>query len=399
MGTGYLNLRTIRWGSNPHKKSILWITNQMNFRRQGDWAGDDPNTINSSNGFSHYLIFTDKTISNIKNYGYLECKTLAQLVGKLKGTLVRIGPDALELIDSQDKNQKDRSKDETPENRDKNRREVSGQDLKEMGLTREEFDLLNTAFTDPAHIANLIKKLASQEKPEKMAKMLNRMFDHLNPKTAEAMFNQMVDKNPVFSAEEKSKLKETYQKAPTKEAKKKVWETLTSHQAQREAHQKKTKEQKDKIFEDQVNQNPRYGPPGEDTQERRNRFKEYENADETKKETMQAKENERFTQGENANQWGNYFQDNVNHEAGAGDESVGTETDNNFDGSFSFKDSLEAINKLKNLGQMKPEGMEAGMKSNKPYWEVIFAHPLTYIFLFIGLLVAIMAATVKKNKS
>jgi hypothetical protein len=55
-----------------------------------------------------------------------------------------------------------------------------------------------------------------------MAEMLNRMYDHLNPKTAEAMFNQMVDHNPVFNEQEKQKLKEAYQKAKTKEDKKKV---------------------------------------------------------------------------------------------------------------------------------------------------------------------------------
>jgi hypothetical protein len=47
---------------------------------------------------------------------------------------------------------------------------------------------------------------------------------------------------------------------------------------------------------------------------------------------------------------------------------------------------------------MKPEGMDAGMKSNRPYWEVVFNHPLTYIFLFIGLIIAIMAAATKKNR-
>jgi hypothetical protein len=47
---------------------------------------------------------------------------------------------------------------------------------------------------------------------------------------------------------------------------------------------------------------------------------------------------------------------------------------------------------------MKPEGMEEGMKSNKPYWQVVFNHPLTYIFLFIGLIIAVMAAATKKNR-
>ena len=77
---------------------------------------------------------------------------------------------------------------------------------------------------------------------------------------------------------------------------------------------------------------------------------------------------------------------------------MGTESDNNWDGQFSFTDSLAAINKLKNLAQFMPEGMQEGMKSNKPYWEIVFHHPLTYIFIFIGVLIAIMAASLKKNK-
>jgi hypothetical protein len=47
---------------------------------------------------------------------------------------------------------------------------------------------------------------------------------------------------------------------------------------------------------------------------------------------------------------------------------------------------------------MKPPGMEEGMKSNKPFWGVVFNHPLTYIFLFIGILVAIMAAATRKDR-
>jgi hypothetical protein len=52
--------------------------------------------------------------------------------------------------------------------------------------------------------------------------MLNRMFEHLQPQTREAMFNQMVDNNPVFSESEKTQLKELYQKAQTDADKKKV---------------------------------------------------------------------------------------------------------------------------------------------------------------------------------
>lgn len=58
---------------------------------------------------------------------------------------------------------------------------------------------------------------------------------------------------------------------------------------------------------------------------------------------------------------------------------------------------MKAINKLKNIGAMKPQGMEEGMVSNKPYWQVVFHHPLTYIFLFIGVVIAIMSAATKKR--
>jgi len=52
-------------------------------------------------------------------------KTVAELVGNLKGTLVRLGPDVLELIDSQNEDQKGRSQDETPESRKKTDENVS----------------------------------------------------------------------------------------------------------------------------------------------------------------------------------------------------------------------------------------------------------------------------------
>jgi len=61
-------------------------------------------------------------------------------------------------------------------------------------------------------------------------------------------------------------------------------------------------------------------------------------------------------------------------------------------------ESLRAVNKLKDLLQMMPEGMKEGMEANKPYWEVVMYHPLTYIFLFIGSLMAVMAAMTRKNK-
>src|SRR4051812_1201594 len=179
--------------------------------------GDDIDTINPNNGFSHYLIFSNLTTEQINQQFInnptpaLNAKNLSELVGKItkegKGVMVRIGPDALELIESQTKEQKERSKDETPESREKNRKEVSDNDLTEMGLTREEFELLNTAFTDPAHIANIIKKLANSDNPEKVAEMLQKMYKHLRPETRQAMFNQMVDNNPVFNEEEKKDLK------------------------------------------------------------------------------------------------------------------------------------------------------------------------------------------------
>jgi hypothetical protein len=51
-----------------------------------------------------------------------------------------------------------------------------------------------------------------------------------------------------------------------------------------------------------VNNNPRYGPPGVDTQERRDRLAEYEAANENQKEQLQEAENARFTQGQNSYQ-------------------------------------------------------------------------------------------------
>ncbi|CAG8442372.1 3954_t:CDS:2 [Ambispora leptoticha] len=223
---------------------------------------------------------TNHFIGVLRDKGVMS-KSPAELVGRIvkeaRGTLVRLGPDALGLIDSQNKDQQERSKNETPQSREANQKAVSEQDLKDIGLSKSEFENLNTAFTDEALIANLIKRISQSNKPEKVAELLNKLFDHCQPVTQEALFNQMVENNPVFSREEKDNLK-----------------------TQREAFQKKTKEEKDKIFEEQVNSNPRYGPKGEDTQERRDRFKEYEKADETKKEQLQAQENEQFTHGENA---------------------------------------------------------------------------------------------------
>ncbi|CAI2201090.1 13114_t:CDS:2, partial [Funneliformis geosporum] len=94
------NGRVAGWGSSS-KRSVLWITNQLQYSHQTDYAGDDPHTINPHNGFSHYLIFTNFTTAQI-NEKFLnrnQVKTLPQLVARLKGTLVRIGPDTLELMD------------------------------------------------------------------------------------------------------------------------------------------------------------------------------------------------------------------------------------------------------------------------------------------------------------
>jgi len=135
--------------------------------------------------------------------------------------MVRIGPDTLNLIDSQDEKQKGRSQDETPETRKDTDKNIISQDLKDMGITPEEFEALKTAFLDPAMLANILKKLAKAP-PAKLAEMLDKMFDTIHPKTAENMYNQMVDHNPVFTEEEKQKLKEEYKNAKTKEEKKKL---------------------------------------------------------------------------------------------------------------------------------------------------------------------------------
>lgn len=211
------------WGSAP-KKSLIWITNQMSYpySKNMDWLGDDPNTINPNNSYSHYLIFSDYTTQEIneKFIANNSCQNLAELVGKLNGTLVRLGPDALELMDSQTREQKERSENETKESREKNKSEVTEQNLQEIGLTKEEWAALTTAFTDPAKIDNIIKKIAATTNPAKLAELLDKMFDHLHEKTAEAMFQQMVNRNPVFNDEQKQKLKEGYKNAKTKEDKK-----------------------------------------------------------------------------------------------------------------------------------------------------------------------------------
>jgi hypothetical protein len=131
----------------------------------------------AGNGFSYYIIFTNleagkirEDLLNLKKNQFelkegIPIKTVTELVGKLKGTLVHLGPDALELMDSQTKPQKDRSENETPESRDANKKEPADFDLLGMGITRQEFDQLNTAFTDPARLANIIKKLASVKSP------------------------------------------------------------------------------------------------------------------------------------------------------------------------------------------------------------------------------------------
>lgn len=415
MGNG----KIANWGSGPNR-SVLWITNQLNYSKdKQDWWGDDTETINSDNGFSHYLIFSNYSTQEI-NEKFINhktpannVKTLAQLVGKLKGTVVRLGPDALELITELTPDQKEPVKNETPETKKNTDDNVKPNDLNDLGITPEEYETLKTAYTDPAMIANILKKLASHN-PTKMAEMLDKMFDTIHEKSAEAMYNQMVDHNPVFTEQEKEELKKVYKEAKTKEQKKKLWEEITSNREAEKARQKREKEAKeneqkppeqrqpdprDKIVEEWIEKNPRYGPPGVDTEERRKRHEEWLKATPKEKEKMFKEEGQRFTAGENASQWTNYWQSGAKYDVGAGDESVGTETDNNFSGQFSFTDSINAINKLKNIFNLKPEGMEEGMKSNKPYWQVVFNHPLTYIFLFIGIVIAIMAAATRKNKS
>jgi hypothetical protein len=75
---------------------------------------------------------------------------------------------------------------------------------------------------DPAQIDNIIKKLADSPNPTKLAELLDKMFDHLQPETREKMFKQMVNHNPVFSNQEKEQLIKAYQSAKTKAGKKKL---------------------------------------------------------------------------------------------------------------------------------------------------------------------------------
>src|SRR5688572_1028749 len=108
-------------------------------------------------------------------------------------------------MESQTKPQKERSENENPDTRKPTQDNVTPQDMKDLGLTPEEFKIITTAFADPAHLANLIKKLASGNS-KKMAEMMDKMFDTIHPKTAENMYNQLVDHNPVFTEAEKTKL-------------------------------------------------------------------------------------------------------------------------------------------------------------------------------------------------
>jgi hypothetical protein len=83
-----------------------------------------------------------------------------------------------------------------------------------------------------------------------------------------------------------------------------------------------------------------------------------------------------------------------------GDDTINVEgSDEIGEGQFSWTDSMKAIYKLKDVIKMRPEGMDEGMKSNKPYWQVIFNHPLTYIFLFMGIVIAILASVTRKNRN
>jgi hypothetical protein len=121
--------------------------------------------------------------------------------------MARLGPDALELINSQDQDQAGRSENETPNSRNNNQKAVVANDLSELGISKEQFEALNTPFTDSAHVANIIKQLANSNNPAKVAQMLNRLFDNLQPATREAIFKQMVNNNPVFTDQEKETFK------------------------------------------------------------------------------------------------------------------------------------------------------------------------------------------------
>jgi hypothetical protein len=156
----------------------------------------------------------------------LNAKNLADLISKINQksptATICIGPDALNLKEVLTPDQKAKIKDIKPENKDQAKGEITDQDLKELGLTREQLDRLNAPFLDPAELANIIKQLAQSNNPAKVAQMLDKLFEHLPASSREAIFNQMVTNNPVFTAEEKKNLKDLWEQAKTPADKKKV---------------------------------------------------------------------------------------------------------------------------------------------------------------------------------
>jgi hypothetical protein len=53
-----------------------------------------------------------------------------------------------------------------------------------------------------------------------------------------------------------------------------------------------------------------------------------------------------------------------------GDETINSEGEDT-NTQFSFTDSINALNKLRDIGKMMPEGMNEGMKANRPAWEIV----------------------------
>src|SRR5438034_51533 len=105
-----------------------------------------------------------------------------------KPAILCIGPDTLNLKNTNPEKEKPPVEKVTPDQVEPAKKEIKDKDLTDMNITQEDFDTLNAPFQDPAKIANIIKKIASSQKPEKVAEKLNKLFEHLPEKSREAIF-------------------------------------------------------------------------------------------------------------------------------------------------------------------------------------------------------------------
>ena len=65
---------------------------------------------------------------------------------------------------------------------------------------------------------------------------------------------------------------------------------------------------------------------------------------------------------------------------------------------FSPSEGIESVKKLSNLWGFIPPHMDEGMKSNARFFGMLWQNPLVKIFVFMGLIVAVLKAVFKKDK-